>query len=125
MEPRLLTEVRSIHPRALKELGDEACIVALGVALDLRSGAIPRHMYEQWRLINEPCDCGTPCCILGHIRVRLNNYEFVGVYKDAWCDSGALLDLFSATHLSDPYLAADAIERYIYDGADKPWRTWK
>jgi hypothetical protein len=36
-------------------------------------------------------------------------------------DINALGDLFYFAHPSNSQLAAHAIERYIYEGADQPW----
>jgi hypothetical protein len=33
------------------------------------------------------------------------------------------MDLFLWSRPSDPILAADAIERYIYDGSETPWTS--
>lgn len=104
-----LTETRQIHPRALVELGEEACIVALGVARDLRSGVIPARQFNMDRW------CGTACCIAGHIGARIG----IPWFWDQHCD----LDLFESYHPSDPILAADAIERYVYLGSETPWRA--
>lgn len=103
MSSRQQSDTLPIHPYALIELGEEACIVALGVARDLRSGAIPPEKFDmRWF-----------CCIAGWMRIR-------GVETGtlSLADVG---DLFSASHPSDPQLAADAIERYIYDGSRTPW----
>ena len=115
MSNRQESQVRTIHPRAIKGLGEEACIVALGVARDLRSGVIPAEKF------NMGVFCGTACCIAGHIAGRLG----VPVFKllESLLDqpSGSYLDLFSSRHPSDPYLAADAIERSIYGGSETAW----
>lgn len=121
MSNRALAGTRAIHPRAIKELGEEASIVALGVARDLRSGVIPPDMYDQSWAKPEPF--GRPCCILGHIRKRLGNYYFKGAWTGWPSGSLGLLDLFLSVHPSNPILAADAIERYIYDGSETPWST--
>jgi hypothetical protein len=101
MSNRSLTaESRTIHPRALTALGEKACLVMLG-------------------------ECCTSCCIAGHVVRRLGIGLGDLVYTPAaWADA-ALQNrsggLFGATHPSDPQLAARAIERYIYEGADDPW----
>lgn len=117
-------EVRTIHPRALEALGLEAATVMLGVARDLRSGVIRPEHYDQKNWIIDS-DCGTACCIAGHVATRLGVRKN-HAYFDAWADKAmgkdiACFHLFSGRHPSDPLLAADAIERYIYDGADRPW----
>lgn len=112
MSNRHEVEGRTIHPRALEELGEEACIVALGVARDLRSGVIPPEKYDQGRYMHA---CGAACCIAGHMRDRL------GLRGHFTVLSPALMDLFGGLHPSIPHLAVDAIERYIYDGSETPW----
>jgi hypothetical protein len=112
-------ESRTIHPTAIAKLGYEACIVALGVARDLRSGVIPPEEYNQVNLGEfSPC----PCCIAGHIGRRM------GVWPSRISMRLGLLGqvgygLFSGGNPSDPQLAADAIERCIYDGSDTPWKA--
>ena len=113
---QLTTETRTLHPRALNALGEEACIVMLGVAADLRSGVIPPENYDQSR------GCGTSCCIAGHTMYRLGeDGSSPWMWKVAKKDSSALSNLFSGAYPSNPQRAARAIERYIYEGADKPW----
>ena len=109
--------IREIHPRALAELGHEACIVALGVARDLRSGVIPGEEFDMGSF------CGASCCIVGHIACRLGirGNDSRGDFYSALIVSDALDALFEPARPSDPIRAADAIERYIYDGADRPW----
>ena len=67
--------VRTIHPRALESLGYATCVALLGVARDLRSGAIPPEKYDQtdWGAHNkyDAYKCGRPCCIAGHLAQRL------------------------------------------------------
>ncbi len=121
MSNRQESQVRTIHPRAIKELGEEACIVALGVAADLRSGVIPPEEYDQrdW--------CGTSCCIAGHIADRIGiasraeGNSFPVLSWASRVDSEGLYQLFGGAHPSDPHLAADAIERYVYDHSQTPW----
>lgn len=129
MSNRYEVEGRTIHPRALKELGEEACIVALGVALDLRSGVIPPADYDQGNA------CGTSCCIAGHMSARmiavgsipsdLKTAVFELTQEEMWLrwenKSVALWNLFDIQPSSDPFLASDAIYRYIYDGSETPW----
>lgn len=120
MSNRHEVEGRTIHPRALKELGDEACIVALEVARDLRSGVIPPEKYYQGRY------CGTACCIAGHIARRFGFPEdraafWVGSlpHMKSLTDNDGLFTGFHST--ATPQRAADAIERYVYDGSETPW----
>src|ERR1700677_1180202 len=63
----------TIHPTALEELGYEASIIALGVAKDLRSGAIKPENYDQGSV------CGTACCIAGHITARMWGFNHCDV----------------------------------------------
>lgn len=122
MSNRHEVEGRTIHPRALKELGEEACIVALGVARDLRSGVIPPEAYDQqFASVWMAGCCDTPCCMMGYIRKRLGNLHFYGAFNGAWRFGNALGELFAGDHPSDPILAADALERYVYDGSETPW----
>ena len=117
MSSRHESGARTIHPHTLAELGEEACIVALGVARDLRSGVIPPEKYDQRRW------CGTACCIGGHIATRLGKTHNVlmGEIWDRCGDDLFVPDLFSGRHPSNPILAADAIERYIMLGSTTPW----
>lgn len=123
MSRRHEAEGRTIHPRAIAELGEEACIVALGVARDLRSGAIPPEDYDQDQLfpIAAIADgCGTPCCIAAHIAHRMGVAPDQIFHKlQSWI--GGLFS--SRTNAATPLQAADAIERYVYDGAEKPWEV--
>lgn len=121
MSNRHEAEGRVIHPRALAELGEEACIAALGVARDLRSGVIPAER------LNMQTFCGTACCIGAHIAARLGEAEgklFISKMNaeitrpNSWGSH-----LFSSAHPSDPVLATDAIERFVYDGSKTPWNA--
>jgi hypothetical protein len=114
MSKRNEADVRTIHERAIATLGMEACIVALGVARDLRSGAIPREHYDQGSLVPAFSNCGTACCIAGHIaaRMRVSAGSIFG--DDPY-------GLFAGGHPSNPKRAANAIERFIYDGSERPW----
>ena len=117
------SETRTIHPRAIAALGEEACVVMLGVARDLRSGAIPPEHYDQGSY------CGTACCVAGHVALRLGvrPKDVADWASDAEIRDAALFDndlaLFSSCihHKVSPALAARAIERYLYEGADHPW----
>ena len=112
MSNRHEVEGRTIHPRALKELGEEACIIALGVARDLRSGVIPADKFDM-RFIH--ARCGSACCIAGWMMIRGAGRETLNAVVRN------MSDLFAGHHPSDPQLAADAIERYIYNGSETPW----
>lgn len=126
----LPTETRTIHARALHTLGEEAAIVMLGVARDLRSGVIPPDEYEQARYYNDAAPCGTPNCIGGHTAARLglrSHAEVIDWVVKVSLREGVdiswigLHNLFNPGHPSVPHLAADSIERYVYEGADDPW----
>lgn len=121
----LPTETRTIHARALHTLGEEAAIVMLGVARDLRSGVIPPEKFD---MLNW---CGTAHCMGGEVALRLGmrgrrkvkawvdrvnrrDTEVGDLYTGVW-------NLFNGNNPSDTRLAADAIERYVYEGADNPW----
>jgi hypothetical protein len=113
MSSRHEAETRTIHPLALAELGEEACIIALGVARDLRSGVIPPEKYDQKYFNYSQTECGTACCIAGWMLIR-------GV--EHWSLQQLTGNLF-AMGVNDPTpaRAADAIERYVYDGSQTPW----
>ena len=123
MSSRHESQARTIHPRALAELGEEACVVALGVARDLRNGVIPRKNYNQQNY------CGTACCIAGHMAERLGVPVGDFINRRGIIASGALRftrrSLFGGgpNHSAPvhPMEAADAIERYIYLGSVTPW----
>jgi hypothetical protein len=112
--------VRQIHPKSLALIGDEACLEMLALARDLRSGAVPPEAYDQTRLAYR---CGAPCCIAGHLRRRMS-WETYAKIRGGWvaCDNG-IIDLFASHHPSDPHLAADAIERFVFDCSDNPWKV--
>lgn len=106
---------RTIHPRALKELGEEACIVALGVARDLRSRVIPPENFHMRYLRKGYSACGSACCIAGWMLIRGVDYDYL--------QAAEVGDLFNFNKPSDPLLAADAIERFVYDGSETPWQA--
>ncbi len=133
MSNRKSVEVLSIHPVALRELGEEACLIALGVAHDLRSGVIPPDEYDQRKL------CGSACCIAGHIVTRLwGKYDrpiprgfeaqlripelkkHWDWYEERRAESTGLARLFGYYNKT-PQQAADAIENYVYQGSKNPW----
>jgi hypothetical protein len=112
------TETRTLHPRALAVLGEEWCLALLEVARDLRSGAIPPERYNQKEY------CGTACCIAGHA-ARKRGVP-VDILVDLEGTDPALFDyrggLFGPHPVRPtPAQAADAIEAYVYAGADQPW----
>ncbi len=113
MSNRHEVEARTIHPHALAELGEKACIVALGVARDLRSGVIPPEKYNQKYFDSTQTECGTPCCIAGWMLIRGVDYQILRKLTG---------DLFEAfVDRPTPDRAADAVERYIYNGSTTPW----
>jgi hypothetical protein len=113
MSDRKLADARTIHPRALADLGEEACIVTLGVARDLRSGAIPPEQYDQNYFDRWQTECGTACCIAGWMTIRGVNYAQLLRVRGG---------LFGTSYRRrTPNEAADAIERYICDGSHDPW----
>lgn len=107
---------RTIHPQALSDIGEPACLALLGIAADLRSGVIPPAEYDQNQM------CGSACCIAGWLYRRMPGCE-VRVYNSYIheCGEERLTNLFSGAHPSDPVLAADAIERYVFGWAARPW----
>jgi hypothetical protein len=114
MSNRQESEVRTIHPRALRELGEEACIVALGVARDLRSGVISSNEYDQRTLY------GSAHCLASHMARRMGRSPFWWYFKRTFrCQ--ALVNLFWSRRPSDPERAARAIEHYLYTGSETPW----
>ncbi len=115
MSDRKLTGTRVVHPLALTEMGAEGCAIALGVAHDFRSGVIPAEKYDQ-RYCAPWLAYEAPCCILAHMMQRGAR----GV--------GRSLSSNLFTHprwlpvpTPTPAQAADAIERYVYDGAKQCW----
>ncbi len=122
MSDRKLADVRTIHPRTLSIWGEATCLVAIEVARDLRSGVIPPEEYDQGEYGGFSF-CGTACCIAGHIarRLEVNVHLFAGTTMHR--DPGVAYSpgLFGGGNPSDPILAADAIERYVYDGSNTPW----
>src|SRR5713226_2121070 len=122
---------REVNPEVVNYLGFEVVTELLGIARDLRSGVIPPEMYDQFTLPNDPFpDCSTPCCILGHLKRRLD-HKLYQAFRLLWIsDRGRLCDLFNAFHPSDPQLAAVAIERYLFEASNDPWQgvfveTWQ
>jgi hypothetical protein len=119
MSRRNEAEARTIHPRALAELGEEACIVVLGIGRDLRSGVIrdAEFCMTSLGLGDAPASA---CCIYGHMRNRGCDLP---PYPQFIQGRPAFYSLSHGGNASDPILAADAIERYIYDGSETPWRA--
>jgi hypothetical protein len=116
---------KAIHPRALTALGLEVCIVMLGVANDLREGKIENFSMSMYF-----SGCGTPYCIGGHVLARLgygNSSEILSSRNRellaSWIQKdSAVYRLFNGDNPNDLQLAACAIEHYVIEGADYPWR---
>jgi hypothetical protein len=120
-----ITATRAIHPRAIKQLGGEKyCIAALQVASWLRDGTIPPKRYSQ--LYFSAGSCGTIHCVGGWIVEITRDASFVlrankllmkpHGHKHLFCS-------FPFRHRAPTCAeAADAIERYIFDGDEQPWR---
>jgi hypothetical protein len=120
MSRRNEAEARTIHPRALAELGEEACIVVLGIGRDLRSGVIRNAEFCMTAIGGlRGAPARPPCCIFGHMRNRGCDLP---PYSQFIKGRPAARSLFHTHNASDPILAADAIERYVYDGSETPWR---
>jgi hypothetical protein len=121
---KLATETRTIHPLTLDEIGEKVAIVMLGVARDLRSGAIPPEGFNM-----QHYHCGSAHCIGGWIEFRVaGRRPSLSIRSKLFCKRTgelplSLCNLFSASNPSDPYLAARAIECYVYEGSDDPWEN--
>ena len=113
MSDRKIAESRVIHSRALAAWGEATCFAAIEVARDLRSGVIPPEEYDQGSFYR--IGCGSACCIAGHIAWRMREPVERLLKRTGYCR------LFSASRPSNPQLAADAIERFVFDGSDDPW----
>lgn len=118
-------EVRTLHPGAIVEIGERYCIVLLEIGRDLESGKIPSKEFNMLKM-NLPTkffvsgSCGSPCCIIGHVRIRAQDDDALGL---EWIKSTRLQNLFCFTNPSDPIKAARAIERYVYEYAENPWQS--
>lgn len=126
-------EVRTIHPEVIKEIGMDVAIELLGVARDLRDGTIESDNFDMSCIMRySPC-CGTVCCIAGWVAHRMDkraeelfmtytNKSVPGLeWKVSSDGHNRLLNLCNGQNPSSPPLAADAIERYVYDYAIAPW----
>lgn len=110
MSNRHDSRARTFCETALAELGPDGCVALAQIADDLRSGVIPPEAYDQRWDSGEP-----PCCIRSHLSILLGRMFSTTVPR-----SHAMFDLFSASHPSDPQLAARAIDRY-FAGEYAPW----
>jgi len=127
MSDRKLAESRVIHSRALAAWGEATCFAAIEVARDLRSGVIPPEEYDQGSFYR--IGCGSACCIAGHIAWRmrepverlLKRTGYWGAAVPFMLVKSPTDRLFAASRPSNPQLAADAIERFVFDGSDDPW----
>lgn len=134
-------EVRNIHPEVIKHIGLDGAIALLRVAHALRTGQIESKEYDQMWLgigfgygdyfIQRMKKCNSACCIFGWARAFTTPKAWHRI-KDRWAPSGyisnsevmvmdRLGDLFNAYHPSNPQKAANAIEAFIYDYAERPW----
>lgn len=137
-------KARTIHPKILEKYEEKHIIELLSIAADLRAGKIAPENFEMGDLywddrlstdakfffdladvyetaVNNPeTACNTPCCILGHLRMRIRDPFALGLH---WGDSRCpgLNNLFDARNSSDPQKAADAIEKFVYENASNPW----
>jgi hypothetical protein len=123
MSDRNRVDAAAIHDRALRALGLERSLALRGVARDLRSGRIEHRRFHMGAFGR---GCGTPCCVWGHVMEREG--VFSAVQRSFLCEEISLKDpafinLTLAFNPSDPVLAADAIERYVLEGSDDPWRA--
>jgi hypothetical protein len=123
MSDRNRIDAAVIYERALRALGLERSLALLGVAQDLRSGRIPPEMFD---MADYGEQCGTPCCMWGHLMEREGVSD--NVLRAEECSVIRSRDhafyLLTTSHRpSDPILAADAIERYVLGGSDDPWRS--
>jgi len=123
MSDRKLVESRTIHSRALELWGEETCLAALEVARDLRSGAIPPEEYDQGTFYKIDSRCGTACCIAGHIAFRMREPVEFFISRSGYFSpiSRPSYRLFAGSRPSDPQLAADAIERFVFECPSDPW----
>ena len=128
-------EVRTIHPKVLQELPMEVITELLQVANDLRTGVIPPEHFIMSNFNttlrnSEGEDCGTAHCIAGWVAFRLKTHHRKLFYngENGPADFGPggheppLRKLFY-NRPSDPVMAADAVEAYVYDYDDDPWRA--
>ena len=124
MSDRRLADVRTIHPRTLSIWDEATCLVALEVARDLRSGAIPPEEYDQGSFTKSSGRCGAACCIAGHIALRMGGPVELFIGRSGYFSAeypNRIARLFAGGQPSDPILAADAIERFVIDGSETPW----
>jgi hypothetical protein len=119
MKPVNEVETRTIHPDVFKDISVETALVMLEIARDFRSGVIPP---EQFFMPAFHAKCGTAHCIAGWVEVRTGKSRFE-LFKSPEKISNNLLCLFIGSHPSDPQKAADAIENYMFNYADRPWST--
>lgn len=112
------TEVRTIHPDVANDMTMDAAIVMLGVAHDLRSGAITKDHFNM-KNFTVLVVCGTAHCICGWVEKRLGKHrrdfiklidcESTRTYRANGLHGGwppRLYQLFGAFHELDPVKAA-------------------
>lgn len=141
-------EARVIHPEVIQELGVELAMELLKVGHDLRTGVIPAHEFDMRNfhtpLYDEDINpCGTAHCIAGWVSYRVGKHYHTLFYKGSF--QGCISDgpaaqrplpgfeglraydpplrILFYKHPSDPQMAADAIEQYVYNYAADPWKA--
>ena len=128
MKPLNEAEVRTIHPEVINEIGMEAAITMLSVGRDLRDGTIKPRLFNM-KVIKDDLSCGTAHCIAGWVAFRMNTTHIELFVRDgrSWNVSKdghpRLNNLFGSGYPSEPALAADAIDRYVYDYEKYPWKA--
>lgn len=129
-------QVRPFHPSVLAELPIEVALELKQVGLDLASGVIPSYQFDM-SLYNQPCrlpdgSCGTAYCIAGWVAFRMRQPYFDLFYQDGgpareryvdgvYCNTP--MRILFCRHPSDPQMAARAVEEYLYNYADDPWKA--
>lgn len=115
-DKELGTNVRAIHQGVINEIGAQAAILLLGVARDLRDGTIPPENY-----IQSSINCGSAHCIFGWVALRMDDPWQLESFIHDWDKSSRLKNLFASWSDCTTEEAANAIERYVFDYAKRPW----
>lgn len=125
-------KTRTIHPRAISEIGEAACIAALEVARMFKDGTIPPERYDQmiFTSIGSTPSCGSAHCIAGWIAEILNDKTFIGTatailslltkHQDHLFSAAPLRVAHQRQPTVDEMIAA--VHRYVYEGYEKPWQ---
>lgn len=134
-------DTRTIHPEVLKELPLNVIMELLKVGNDLRTGVIPPHQFDMRWYNSFNFTCGDHVhCIAGWVGARLKtSYRtlfYVGDRKiindngpaaEKYDENGQPynppLRILFQSHPSDPQMAADAIEQYVFNYAEDPWKA--